>query len=379
KNGGDQQLASGSLVLLQKALESKNVEERRKAVKHCIMLAMMGEDTPELLMTVIRFCILTRDHEEKKLLMLYWEIVNKYDENNKLLPQMILEPELLESLIPAIRDNISHRHPYVRRNAALTVYTLYKEFGADLLPDAPADMEKLLEDETDASARRNAFIMLFNCAQDKALSYFQRNLDKVMRFGDGFQLVVLELIRKITRTDPTKRARFVKVIFSLLSSTSPSVAFEAANTLVSQGLAMDNVVWYSTSNPILPPQSDNNVRLIILDRMEHLAQQNKKVVQEHIMDILRTVTSQNQAIREKAIDITLSLVTSKSIEDVLGFLKKEIVSAQADSDASDSGYKSSLIEAIHECAMRFPSAAADVVLLLLDFLGSDGALKIISF
>ena len=54
------------------------------------MLAMMGEDTPELLMTVIRFCILTRDHEEKKLLMLYWEIVNKYDENNKLLPQMIL-------------------------------------------------------------------------------------------------------------------------------------------------------------------------------------------------------------------------------------------------------------------------------------------------
>ena len=107
---------------------------------------------------------------------------------------------------------------------------------------------------------------------------------------------------------------------------------------------MDNVVWYSTSNPILPAQSDNNVRLIILDRMEHLAQQNKKVVQEHIMDILRTVTSQNQAIREKAIDITLSLVTSKSIEDVLGFLKKEIVSAQADSDASDSGYKSSLIE-----------------------------------
>ena len=107
------------------------------------------------------------------------------------------EPELLESLIPAIRDNISHRHPYVRRNAALTVYTLYKEFGADLLPDAPADMEKLLEDETDASARRNAFIMLFNCAQDKALSYFQRNLDKVMRFGDGFQLVVLELIRKV--------------------------------------------------------------------------------------------------------------------------------------------------------------------------------------
>ena len=41
-------------------------------------------------MTVIRFCINTEHHEFKKLLMLFWEIVPKYDSEKKLLPEMIL-------------------------------------------------------------------------------------------------------------------------------------------------------------------------------------------------------------------------------------------------------------------------------------------------
>lgn len=45
---------------------------------------------PRMLMTVIRYCINTENHELKKLLMLFWEIVPKYDSNRKLLPEMIL-------------------------------------------------------------------------------------------------------------------------------------------------------------------------------------------------------------------------------------------------------------------------------------------------
>lgn len=45
---------------------------------------------PRMLMTVIRYCINTENHELKKLLMLFWEIVPKYDANRKLLPEMIL-------------------------------------------------------------------------------------------------------------------------------------------------------------------------------------------------------------------------------------------------------------------------------------------------
>ena len=49
-----------------------------------------GEPMPRILMTVIRFCINTEHHEFKKLLMLFWEIVPKYDLEKKLLPEMIL-------------------------------------------------------------------------------------------------------------------------------------------------------------------------------------------------------------------------------------------------------------------------------------------------
>lgn len=38
------------------------------------------------------------------------------------------EPELIEPLMPAIRACLEHRHSYVRRNAVLAIYTIYRKF-----------------------------------------------------------------------------------------------------------------------------------------------------------------------------------------------------------------------------------------------------------
>ncbi len=91
--------------------------------------------------------------------------------------------------------------------------------------------------ESDPTASRNAFLMLFNCAQDLAVSYYLEHLDEVATFGDGFQLVVLELARKVCRTDPAKKSHFIKCIFQMLTSSSPAVVFEAAGTLVAMSSA----------------------------------------------------------------------------------------------------------------------------------------------
>lgn len=61
--------------------------------------------------------------------------------------------------------------------------------------------------ETDSSARRNAFLMLYRCAQDKAVSFFVSNVDKVLKYGDGFQLIILELTRKVCKEDPSQKSR----------------------------------------------------------------------------------------------------------------------------------------------------------------------------
>ena len=166
----------------------------------------------------------------KKLLMLYWEIVPKYSADSKLLPEMILvcnalrndltspnefvrgcmlrflckmkEAELLEPLVPSIKLALEHRHCYVRRNAALAVYSIHKNFGDQLLPDGPELMEKFIRAETDMSARRNAFLMLFNEAEHIAIDFLTEHIDDIQKYGDGFALLVLELTRKVEIISP---------------------------------------------------------------------------------------------------------------------------------------------------------------------------------
>lgn len=73
-----------------KQLEDSDDRIKVRALKSAILMMLGGEPMPRILMTVIRFCINTEHHEFKKLLMLFWEIVPKYDSEKKLLPEMIL-------------------------------------------------------------------------------------------------------------------------------------------------------------------------------------------------------------------------------------------------------------------------------------------------
>jgi hypothetical protein len=57
-----------------KMLEEGSDEEKRSAVKTSILLLLQGEQIDGLLMTIIRYCINTKDHELRKLLHLYWEV-----------------------------------------------------------------------------------------------------------------------------------------------------------------------------------------------------------------------------------------------------------------------------------------------------------------
>jgi coatomer subunit beta len=227
--------------------------------------------------------------------MLYWEIVPKYNTDGKLMPEMILvcnalrndltspnefirgcmlrflcklkEPELLEPLIPVVKQALEHRHSYVRRNAALAVYSIHKSFGDQLLPDGPELMEKFIGAESDMSARRNAFLMLFNEAELIAIDFLTDHMDDISKFGDGFALLVLELTRKTCRRDPAQKSRFVRCLFQLLQSSSSAVSYEAAWTLVSLSTAPTAVrACAQTYATLLTSSTDNNIKLIVLDR-----------------------------------------------------------------------------------------------------------------
>lgn len=337
--------------------------------------------------------------------MLYWEIVPKYSADGKLLPEMILvcnalrndlispnefirgcmlrflcklkESELLEPLIPSIKVALEHRHSYVRRNAALAVYSIHKNFGDQLLPDGPELMEKFIQAEADVSARRNAFLMLFNEAESIAIDFLTEHIDDIQKYGDGFALLVLELTRKTCRRDPAQKSRFVRCLFQLLQSESYAVSYEAAWTLVSLSSAPTAVraVVQAYSN-LLSNCSDNNVKLIVLDRISELKKHHSKVVQEMLMDILRALSSPNIDICKKTLSLAVELVGPRNIEDVVQVFKREVVRTQESDMDHGEEYKALLIQAIHKCAIRFAEVADSVVLVLLDFLSGDGGYNV---
>lgn len=107
--------------------------------------------------------------------------------------------------MPAIIACLEHRHSYVRRNAVLAIFTIYRNFEF-LIPDAPELIAKYLEGEQDMSCRRNAFLMLLHADQSRALAYLAACLDQVPNFGDILQLVIVELIYKVN-------IFFIKVIY----------------------------------------------------------------------------------------------------------------------------------------------------------------------
>ncbi|KAK6911136.1 Clathrin/coatomer adaptor, adaptin-like, N-terminal [Dillenia turbinata] len=283
------------------------------------MLLLNGEAIPQLFITIVRYVLPYEDHTIQKLLLLYLEIVEKTDACGRVMPEMILvcqhlrdnlqhpneyirgvtlrflcrlnETEIIEPLIHSVLSNLEHRHPFVRRNAILAVMTIYKlPQGDQLLADAPETIAK-------------AFY-----PQNKI------HLPREMRFRIG--VVVLE----VCRTNRGEQRKYIKIIISPLNVPSTAVIYECTGTLVSLSSAPTAIrAAANTYCQLLLSQSDNNVKLIVLDRLNELKTSHR---------LLRP-----------------------------GELEK------------NGEYRQMLVQAIHSCAIKFPEVTSTVVHLLMDLWG----------
>lgn len=394
---------------IKESLEQGDDERKQDGMKKAIMLLLNNEQIPHLFITIVRYVLPSEDHTVQKLLLLYLEIIEKTDAQGKILPEMILicqnlrnnlqhpneylrgvtlrflcrlqEVELIEPLIPSILLNVEHRHPFVRRYAILAIMSIYKlPNGENLLQDAPETIEKLLATEQDLSTKRNAFLFLYNCAQDRAVHYLLNNLENVVLWGDIMQMVVLELIRKVCRTNPTEKGKYIKIILSLLASTSTAVVYECAGTLTALSTAPTAIRAAANCYcQLLLAESDNNVKLIVLDRLQELKTNHREVMVDMIMDVLRALASPNMDIRKKTLDIALDLITPRNIDEVVLTLKKEVMKTQNKELEKNGEYRQLLVQAIHSCAVKFPDVAGTVVHLLMDFLGDQVYLYFLPF
>ncbi|KAI4487989.1 hypothetical protein M0804_004837 [Polistes exclamans] len=386
---------------LKQDLEKGSVHIKIEALKKTIYMILSGERLPGLLMTIIRFVLPLQDHTIKKLLLIFWEIVPKTSPDGKLLQEMILvcdayrkdlqhpnefvrgstlrflcklkEPELLEPLMPSIIACLEHRHSYVRRNAVLAIFTIYRNFEF-LIPDAPDLIAKYLDGEQDMSCRRNAFLMLLHADQSKALAYLAACLDQVPSFGDILQLVIVELIYKVCLANPTERARFIRCIYSLLNSPSAAVRYEAAGTLITLSNVPTAIkAAASCYIELVVKESDNNVKLIVLDRLIAMKDSPvyERVLQDLVMDVLRVLGSPALEVRTKTLALAMDLVTNRTVEEMVQLLKKEVLRT-AGGEHEDAGrYRQLLVRTLHACSIKFSDVAATVIPVLTDFLSEN--------
>ncbi|XP_065072384.1 coatomer subunit beta-like [Rhopilema esculentum] len=398
---------------LKEDLEKGDTATKVTALKKVMYNILNGEKMPGVLMTIIRFVLPLKDHMIKKLLLIFWEIVPKTQPDGKLLHEMILvcdayrkdlehpneyirgstlrflcklkEAELLEPLMPAIRGCLEHRHSYVRRNAVMAIYTIYRNFDF-LIPDAPELVYGFLEKEQDASCKRNAFMMLIHADQERALEYLSTCIDQVHSFGDILQLVIVELIYKVCIANPSERSRFIKCIYNLLNSSSNAVRYEAAGTLVTLSSAPTAVKAAATCYiDLIVKESDNNVKLIVLDRLIKLKENpaHEKVLQDLVMDILRVLASPDLEVRKKSLELVVDLMTARNCEEVVLLLRKEVNKTHTEGDQDESGnYRQILVRTLHSCSVKFPEVAPSVVPMLTEFLGDtneQAALDVLLF
>ena len=183
------------------------------------------------------------------------------------------------------------------------------------------------------------------------------------------------------------KRKYIKIILMLLQTNNTSVIYECANTLVALSNAPTAIKSAAGAIANLSPrEGDNNVKLIVLDRLADLKKNHREVMQDMVMDILRAVASPSVDIRRKTLDIVLDLINSRNIEEVVTALKKEIIKSQSDTglgaSEKNAEYRQMLVQSVHACAVKFPDVAGSVVHMLMDFLGDPNtatALDVIMF
>ncbi|KAJ1791711.1 coatomer subunit beta, partial [Coemansia sp. RSA 2399] len=390
-----------NLQTLRRDLERGTDQIKSEALQQVITGTLQGENYETLLMHIIRFVMPTRNKALKKILLFYWEVCPKYAADGSLKQETILicnalrndlqhpneyirgatlrllcklrEAEILEPLIGPTRTCLEHRHAYVRKNAVLAVGSIYRHLP-QLIPDAPSLIKEFLDAEADMICRRNALDVLSVNAPSVAVQWLKENARLVSSSDALLQLSVIDLIRRTSREFSSEKALFIRCIFELLNAPGSAVNYEAAATLVT--LTANPVAVKAAATcyiSLASKESDNNIKIIVLERLDQLRARHEGIVDDLVMDLLRVLGTPDLDVRRKALSIVMKLVSRRNIDDVISVLKKELSKTVENSDYdSSSDYRLLLIQTIHSCAGQFPEIAANVVQLFLDSISEFG-------
>ena len=333
-----------------KKISSKVIPDKEEALKS-VLGSMVNDDNypDDLMINVIHHLTIVDDIKVKKLLFLFWEVVDKHKPDGTMKDEIILlcngirkdldspneyirgrtlrlltklpYKEILENVKAAVFDNIKHVHPYVRSNAIMCILSFIDNFGVDIVPDSlPDDLKEIILKDNDTATRRNAYVLYSRISPMESLTLTQEIMEnnEISELGDLFALCIVENLRKLNKIFPQKSSNFIHLLLELSVHKSHSVLFEIGSLLLDIS-SNPNVVSSAVNIlcSLLHEERDNNTLIIILKKLYNIKSRHSEILQEQILTFANLINL-NYAVelRKLSFELIDELINESSITQV---------------------------------------------------------------
>ena len=373
-----------------KKIASKEFPEKEEGLK-TILGSMVNDDNypQDLMMNVIHNLTIVDDINIKKLLFLFWEVIDKHKPDGTMKDEIILVcngirkdldspneyirgrtlrlltklpyKEILENVKAAVFENIKHSHPYVRSNAIMCILSFIDNFGVDIVPDSlPDDLKDIILKDNDTATRRNAYVLYSRISPMESLSLTQEIMEnnEISELGDLFALCIVENLRKLNKIFPQRSSTFIHLLLELSVHKSHSVLFEIGSLLLEIS-SNPNVVSSAVNIlcSLLHEERDNNTLIIIMKKLYGIKNRHGEILQEQILTFANLINL-NYAIelRKLSFELIDELITESTITQV--FDKFMVIFTQLNS-VNESEYtidlKNSMLKCMLKNIIKFPN------------------------
>ena len=384
-----------------KKISSKVIPDKQEALQTVLGSMVNDDNYPEdLMINVIHHLTIVDDIKIKKMLFLFWEVIEKHKPDGTMKDEIILlcngirkdldspneyirgrtlrlltklpYKEILENVKAAVFENIKHVHPYVRSNAIMCVLSFIDNFGVDIVPDSlPDDLKEIILKDNDTATRRNAYVLYSRISPMESLSLTQEIMEnnEISELGDLFALCIVENLRKLNKIFPQKSSNFIHLLLELSVHKSHSVLFEIGSLLLEIS-SNPNVVSSAVNIlcSLLHEERDNNTLIIILKKLYNIKSRHGEILQEQILTFANLINL-NYAVELRNLSFNLidELITESSITQV--FDKFMNIFTQLNS-VNESEFtielKSSMLKCMLKNIIKYPKIDKMYILFVLE-------------
>ena len=382
-------------------------DKKLDALEKLIRYQVSGEQPPDtVIMTVIQNISQSKDHDVKRLLFLYYEILETRDRKGELKPEFILicdsisrdlthvneyirsaalrfisrfqEKELIEKLVGFVVPSLKHNNAYVRRHAVVAIGRIHQKWP-EIAPDAPQDIADLLRTEQDSSCRRVAFLVLCDISRDLAAEFLDEILENsALSLSQPMQLTAVSLIKSLC--SEKRKSLYLPSLLELLDSPSTAVKIEAALTLLDlTSSPTASKASFSTLYNIIQTIPNSSLQLSIAEQIEKFIPTHRVVAQQLVGELI--VAMKAKAIRSTVLKMIEQLAIQANVKDIIqgliSHLETEKEKSTKDNEAKDAiSFMRGIIKTLHTIAATFPSTLPLIYDKVTSFVtNNDGVLS----